>query len=81
VHPAIIDPSLWGKVHEVLTKNGHARSVETKQRSRTDTAQRSGRDLVVLAESTFLSSMNCIIPEDADVDQKRTKYGLDSICH
>ncbi|MDC7707216.1 recombinase family protein [Vogesella indigofera] len=36
VHPAIIDPGLWGKVHEVLAKGGHARSVETKIRSRTD---------------------------------------------
>lgn len=35
-HPAIIDPGLWGKVHEILAKNGHARSVETKQRSRSD---------------------------------------------
>jgi hypothetical protein len=35
-HPAIIDPGLWGQVHEVLAKDGHARSVETKIRSRTD---------------------------------------------
>jgi DNA invertase Pin-like site-specific DNA recombinase len=35
-HPAIIDPGLWGKVHEVLAKDGHTRSVETKIRSRTD---------------------------------------------
>jgi DNA invertase Pin-like site-specific DNA recombinase len=36
VHPAIIDPGLWGQVHEVLAKSGHARSVETKIRSRSD---------------------------------------------
>ncbi|WP_176300857.1 recombinase family protein [Burkholderia vietnamiensis] len=36
VHPAIIDPGLWGKVHEILSQDGHARSVETKIRSRTD---------------------------------------------
>ncbi len=36
VHPAIIDPGLWGRVHEVLARDGHARSVETKIRSRTD---------------------------------------------
>jgi hypothetical protein len=36
VHPAIIDPGLWGKVHEVLARNGHTRSMETKIRSRTD---------------------------------------------
>ena len=35
-HPAIIDHGLWGKVHELLAKDGHARSVETKIRSRTD---------------------------------------------
>ncbi|MFT4269164.1 MAG: recombinase family protein [Xenophilus sp.] len=35
-HPAIIDPGLWGKVHEVLSQDGHARSVATKIRSRTD---------------------------------------------
>ncbi len=35
-HPAIIDPGLWGRVHEVLAKDSHARSVETKIRSRTD---------------------------------------------
>ena len=36
VHQAIIDPGLWGRVHEVLAKDGHTRSVETKIRSRTD---------------------------------------------
>lgn len=36
VHEAIIDPGLWGRVHEVLAKDGHTRSVETKIRSRTD---------------------------------------------
>jgi len=35
-HPAIIDHGLWGRVHEILAKDGHARSVETKLRSRTD---------------------------------------------
>lgn len=35
-HPAIIDHGLWGKVHELLAKDGHARSVEIKIRSRTD---------------------------------------------
>ena len=36
VHAAIIDHGLWGRVHEVLSKDGHARSVETRIRSRTD---------------------------------------------
>ena len=36
VHQAIIDPGLWGRVHEVLAKDGHTRAVETKIRSRTD---------------------------------------------
>jgi DNA invertase Pin-like site-specific DNA recombinase len=36
VHAAIIDPGLWGRVHEVLSRDGHARSVDTKIRSRTD---------------------------------------------
>ncbi|MBW8073715.1 MAG: recombinase family protein, partial [Ferrovum sp.] len=36
VHPAIITPDLWGRVHEVLSRDGHVRSVETKTRSRTD---------------------------------------------
>ena len=36
VHQAIIDPGLWGRVHEVLARDGHTRSVETKIRSRTD---------------------------------------------
>jgi hypothetical protein len=35
-HPAIIDHGLWGKVHEILAKDAHTRSVETKIRSRTD---------------------------------------------
>ena len=35
-HPPIIDQALWDKVHAVLAKDGHARSVETKIRSRTD---------------------------------------------
>ena len=36
VHTAIIDQGLWDRVHEVLAKDGHTRSVETKIRSRTD---------------------------------------------
>jgi DNA invertase Pin-like site-specific DNA recombinase len=36
VHPPIIDQELWNKVHAVLSRDGHARSVETKIRSRTD---------------------------------------------
>ena len=36
VHAAIIDPGLWGRVHEVLAKDSHGRAVETKIRSRTD---------------------------------------------
>lgn len=36
VHPAIIDASLWARVHEVLAKDSHTRSVQTKIRSRTD---------------------------------------------
>ena len=35
-HPPIIDRTLWDKVHAVLAKDSHARSVETKIRSRTD---------------------------------------------
>jgi len=35
-HPSIIDQALWDKVAAVLAKDGHARSVETKIRSRTD---------------------------------------------
>ena len=35
-HPPIIDPGLWDQVHERLSKDGHARSVETKARSRSD---------------------------------------------
>ncbi len=35
-HPPIIDQELWDKVHAVLARDGHARSVETKIRSRTD---------------------------------------------
>jgi site-specific DNA recombinase len=35
-HPPIIDRELWDKVHAVLAKDSHARSVETKIRSRTD---------------------------------------------
>ncbi len=35
-HPPIIDRELWDKVHDVLARDGHARSVETKIRSRTD---------------------------------------------
>jgi DNA invertase Pin-like site-specific DNA recombinase len=35
-HPPIIDAALWEKVHSVLARDGHARSVETKIRSRTD---------------------------------------------
>nr|SPS06263.1 Prophage LambdaMc01, site-specific recombinase, resolvase family [Candidatus Nitrotoga fabula] len=36
VHPPVIDRELWDKVHAVLAKDGHTRSVETKIRSRTD---------------------------------------------
>jgi DNA invertase Pin-like site-specific DNA recombinase len=36
VHAAIIEPALWDRVHEVLAKDSHSRSVETKIRSRTD---------------------------------------------
>jgi site-specific DNA recombinase len=32
----VIDQELWDKVHAVLARDGHARSVETKIRSRTD---------------------------------------------
>ena len=35
-HPAIIDRDLWGRVHAVLARDAHARSVDTKIRSRTD---------------------------------------------
>ena len=35
-HPPIIDQELLDKVHTVLARDGHARSVETKIRSRTD---------------------------------------------
>ena len=35
-HPPIIDQELWDKVHAVLARDGHARSVEAKIRSRTD---------------------------------------------
>ena len=38
-YPGVHPPSstgLWGRVHAVLAKDGHARSVETKIRSRTD---------------------------------------------
>jgi site-specific DNA recombinase len=36
VHAAIIDHGLWDRVHEVLAKDSHSRSVATKIRSRTD---------------------------------------------
>ncbi|CAE6686949.1 recombinase family protein [Candidatus Nitrotoga fabula] len=36
VHPPIIDRELWDKVHAILAKDGQARSVETRIRSRTD---------------------------------------------
>jgi DNA invertase Pin-like site-specific DNA recombinase len=36
VHAAIIEKSLWDKVHEILARDGHDRSSETKVRSRTD---------------------------------------------
>jgi site-specific DNA recombinase len=36
VHQAIIDQGLWDQVHEVLQRDGHDRSSETKARSRTD---------------------------------------------
>jgi site-specific DNA recombinase len=35
-HLAIIDPGLWGRVHEVLAQDAHTRSVATRIRSRTD---------------------------------------------
>jgi len=35
-HPPIVDSPLWEKVHSILARDGHARSVETKIRSRTD---------------------------------------------
>ena len=35
-HPAIVDHGLWGRVHEILAKDAHGRSVDTKIRSRTD---------------------------------------------
>jgi DNA invertase Pin-like site-specific DNA recombinase len=35
-HKAIIDHGLWGQVHEILSRDSHTRSVETKIRSRTD---------------------------------------------
>jgi hypothetical protein len=35
-HPAIIDLRLWGQVHDVMAKDAHTRSVDTKIRSRTD---------------------------------------------
>ncbi|MDP1526403.1 MAG: recombinase family protein [Rhodocyclaceae bacterium] len=35
-HPPIIDQALWDKVHAVLARDSHTRSVETKTRSRTD---------------------------------------------
>ncbi len=35
-HPPIIDRELWDKVHAVLARDGHTRSVETKIRSCTD---------------------------------------------
>ena len=36
MHQAIIDKTLWDNVHEVLQRDGHDRSTETKARSRTD---------------------------------------------
>ena len=36
VHAAIIDHTLWDRVHEVLAKDPHIRSVGTKMRARTD---------------------------------------------
>jgi hypothetical protein len=35
-HPAIIDPDLWGRVHERLGQDAHARGAETRIRSRSD---------------------------------------------
>lgn len=35
-HPSIIDADLWERVHGVLSKDSHARSVETRILSRTD---------------------------------------------
>jgi hypothetical protein len=35
-HPALIDLRVWDEVHEVLARDAHARSVDTKIRSRTD---------------------------------------------
>ncbi len=36
VHTAIVESGLWDRVHDVLAKDSHSRSVETKTRSRTD---------------------------------------------
>ena len=36
VHPPVIDQALWDQVHAVLARDSHARSVETKIRSRND---------------------------------------------
>ncbi|MBB3211670.1 hypothetical protein FHW67_000918 [Herbaspirillum sp. Sphag1AN] len=36
VHQAIIDPELWSRVETLISIDGHARSVETKIRSRSD---------------------------------------------
>ena len=35
-HAGIINPGLWGKVHQVLAKDSHQRGAETKARTRTD---------------------------------------------
>ncbi|MGH8571103.1 MAG: recombinase family protein [Gammaproteobacteria bacterium] len=35
-HPSIIDPGLWGRVHEILAEDAHARSAATQVRGRTD---------------------------------------------
>jgi len=39
-HLGIVDHGLWGQVHEILGKDSHARSVDTKTRSRTDSLLR-----------------------------------------
>jgi hypothetical protein len=36
VHEPIIERELWDKVHAVLARDSHARSVDTKIRSRND---------------------------------------------
>ena len=39
-HPPVIDRDLWDRVHAVLARDSHSRSVQTKLRSRTDSLLR-----------------------------------------